>query len=189
MNIAQAFPSKWIKPHDLNDKDVDVTIESFDHEETKDERGIQYFLTLKEFPKKQWGLNKTNSSAIAKLHGVDTDQWIGKRITLYATEVEAFGEQTMGIRVRLRAPSPAGNGQAAPAPAGPLGDAAAAKLTERLAALTAINKGVTLDSLRAEMVRQHPDQEAALAGEPATWPRSLGAAIKAWFEDAESVPF
>ena len=35
-------------------------------------------------------LNKTNLNTIARLYGDDTDLWIGKPITLFATEVQ-FG--------------------------------------------------------------------------------------------------
>ena len=38
------------------------------------------------------------------MYGDDTDMWIGKAITMYATEVEFGGKMVMGIRVRMQPP-------------------------------------------------------------------------------------
>jgi hypothetical protein len=54
---------------------------------------------------KKLGLNKTNGRTIATLYGSDTDGWLGKRVTLYATTTE-FGSETVEcVRVRPRAPT------------------------------------------------------------------------------------
>ena len=50
-------------------------------------------------------LNKTNAKAIAGLYGWETNEWAGKRITLYATQCQAFGETVDCIRVRPIAPA------------------------------------------------------------------------------------
>lgn len=70
-------------------------------------------------------LNKTNIKAIAKLHGDDTDDWEGKRITLYQTEVEFQGDTVLGIRVRLKAPAAKGKKSTAAAATEAAEDAAA----------------------------------------------------------------
>jgi len=50
-------------------------------------------------------LNQTNAQTIASLHGDDTDEWIGKWITLFFDpEVEYFGKKEGGVRVRPAAP-------------------------------------------------------------------------------------
>lgn len=73
---------------------------------------------------KKLALNKTNGKVIAKLYGRDTDDWIGERITIFATTTEFGGETRDCIRVRPRRPEaddragqrrndrPAGNGKA-----------------------------------------------------------------------------
>jgi len=45
-------------------------------------------------------LNITNSRTIATLYGELYDHWIGKRIQVFATQVKAFGEVTMALRIR-----------------------------------------------------------------------------------------
>jgi hypothetical protein len=42
---------------------------------------------------------------IADLYGPETDQWTGKKITLYATNVKAFGKKEDAIRIRTAIPS------------------------------------------------------------------------------------
>jgi hypothetical protein len=204
MDIGAAYPSKWLKPHDLGDSDCHVTITAFDYEEKSgggDFKDIQYFLTLKEFKDKKFGLNKTNAGTVGKLHGRETDNWIGKRITLYATEVEAFGEQTLGIRIRLRPPPegakpPAnsnGTHEAAPTlPPDPMGDAGSNWLTKQID--LAIRDGgatpsdATVDKLRSHLLKVHPNYEGVIAGEPATWPKGFIGAIKSWLEGL-AIPF
>jgi hypothetical protein len=59
-------------------------------------------------------LNKTNAKNIANLIGsFETDEWIGFRIRLYATNVEFQGETVESIRVKS-APSMNGNGASRP---------------------------------------------------------------------------
>ena len=49
-------------------------------------------------------LNKTNIKRIAKLFGDDTDEWMGKEVTLYNDpDVEYMGEVVGGLRVRVQA--------------------------------------------------------------------------------------
>lgn len=124
--VSEMNPSKWLKAEDCVDADGDaadllVTIAGVEQEEVgqgaqMDKKWVLYF---KE-EKKGLVLNKTNTKAIAKIHGDDTDDWLGKRIALYQTEVEFQGETMLGIRVRLKAPSTKKspqNGKAVPATA------------------------------------------------------------------------
>lgn len=51
------------------------------------------------------GCNSTNAKAIAKLLGSNnTDDWIGRAITIYPVEVDAFGEMKLAVRVQNRLP-------------------------------------------------------------------------------------
>lgn len=177
MRIGDAFPSKYIKANDL-DGDTTVTIEGWDTEERRD-GSPQHVLRFVEFPKKVWGLNKTNGNSIAKVLGDDEiENWNGKRITLYATEVQYGDETMMGIRVRLTAPTN---------PNELLGDKAAKVLAAKIAELDKTTPG-NLDTLRVVLAGKHPEFTAQVAEDPAKWPRSLAAEIKTWL-DNESVPF
>jgi hypothetical protein len=115
MNINDAFPSNYLKASDVaSDTNMlisHITQETVGQGRDADQKPIIYFHGMA----KGLVLNKTNATTIAKLYGPDTDQWKGKAITLYATEVEFQGETVMAIRVRLRAPS-AGVPSEAPSP-------------------------------------------------------------------------
>lgn len=117
-NIDQMFPSKYLKAGDCEEADLTLTIASVKFEELgqgdkAETKPVVYF----DEAEKGLVLNKTNATTIAELHGRTTEQWIGKRIAIYATEVEMGGKVSMGIRVRLRAPKAApaaSNGNDAP---------------------------------------------------------------------------
>lgn len=47
-----------------------------------------------------WVLNRTNLELLAALLGVETDQWAGKRVTLFAQPVKFGGKTELGIRVK-----------------------------------------------------------------------------------------
>jgi hypothetical protein len=48
--------------------------------------------------------NKTNCRSVAAMYGTETDAWVGKKIALYVTPVEAFKEMIEAIRVRPMVP-------------------------------------------------------------------------------------
>jgi len=107
--MNDAFPSKYLKAEDLEEGDLIVKIKEAQFEEFTDQRTkrpdnkpVLYFSG----EVKPLVLNKTNYKTITQLLGSDdTDDWTGRKIALYATEVESFGEVTLGIRVRLKAPA------------------------------------------------------------------------------------
>lgn len=111
MNINNAFPSKYIKSGDINpDADMVLTISHVEVENVGqgDEAELKPVVYFSETDK-GLVLNKTNAATIAKLVGTpETEGWTGKRIALFATEVDFAGKQTLAIRVRMRAPN--GNG-------------------------------------------------------------------------------
>ncbi len=53
---------------------------------------------------KQLAVNATNGKTITGIYGKDPNAWIGRRIALYATEVEFGGKTTLGVRVRMTLP-------------------------------------------------------------------------------------
>lgn len=110
MNIDTAFPSKYLKASDLADGIhtpfviEEIKIEEIGREQTK--KPVIYF----EGEDKAFVANKTNCNAIKKLYGSDTDEWIGKTIRLYSTEVQFGDEMVESIRVSIKP-----GGKAAPA--------------------------------------------------------------------------
>ena len=65
-------------------------------------------LSLSEFDKPLCA-NITNCKTIANLYGNDTTKWRGKKVTLFPTQVQAFGAMQDCIRVRPSTPAETGS--------------------------------------------------------------------------------
>lgn len=115
MNIDSAFPSKYMKAADLPEETVvPFVIEEIKTEEIGKEKQIKPVIYFKD-QDKGFVANKTNCNTIAKVLGSrDTDDWTGKTIRLYRTEVQFGDEMVESIRVSLKAGK---GGTASPAPA------------------------------------------------------------------------
>lgn len=100
------FPSKYVGAHDLKG-DTTVEILSIKMDTLVLERGDKEDKPIVRFKgtKKALVLNKTNAKTIAKLYGNDTDNWIGKKVILFATTCQAFGADVECIRIRPHEPS------------------------------------------------------------------------------------
>lgn len=72
-------------------------------ERGKQNKPVAYFKGMD----KGFVINKLNWSTIAQQHGDESDEWVGKQITLHAVEAEAFGEIALRIRVMLPRRQPA----------------------------------------------------------------------------------
>lgn len=95
------FDRKYVGAWDLEGKDVTVRIvrvaaETLKNKSGENKKPVVYF----EGTDKGFALNKTNAKVIAAMYGNDTAAWIGKLITLYATQVSFGPETTDAIRVR-----------------------------------------------------------------------------------------
>lgn len=99
MRSIDLCPPPHLTAADLNDSDVEVTIKSVGFAEVgeaKDTKGVVYF---EEFTRGMV-VNSTNRQRIEGWHGLETDDWIGKKITLYPSETEFGGKTVECIRVR-----------------------------------------------------------------------------------------
>lgn len=106
MKISKLFPSKYVKAADLGGKHVTLTIEKLVVEELghgaeKENKPVLYFHKAT----KGLILNRTNAMAVAALYGDESDHWTGKRITIYATRIRAFGAMQDVIRVKNEIPA------------------------------------------------------------------------------------
>ena len=114
MHVSLMFPNRYLAAADLRGKDVTLTISALKQEElqcsngSKESKWIVYFKEMerrKGDDQKCLVVNKTNATTIAKVYGPETDNWIGKPITLYPTTTR-FGRDTVDcIRIRDRAPT------------------------------------------------------------------------------------
>lgn len=103
MNLDDAFPSKYMKASDLPEEGATTfTIEKVEMQEIGKEKQHKPVITFEEMDK-AFVCNKTNANSIAKVTGSrDTDDWIGKPIKLFRTEVEFGGEMVESIRVSIK---------------------------------------------------------------------------------------
>ena len=122
-SMSEMFPSKWLAAGDLDGRDLDVTIKdcTFESVGASDRKWVLWFDGVE----KGMILNVTRSKTIGQLLMSDeTDDWIGKRITLYPTETMYNKEMvpTIGVRKKLPKSRAQPSRQAAPAgkPARPM---------------------------------------------------------------------
>src|SRR5262249_49607273 len=97
VNFDELYPSKFLRAEDLAGAPLPVTITGVSVEEIGGEKKV-----VMRFAKVERALitNKTNGKTVRKLYGPDTDEWIGKRITLVPTVVDFKGDAVDAIRIR-----------------------------------------------------------------------------------------
>lgn len=103
MKLSEAFPSNFLKHTDIPSAGVTVVIAKAEMEEIGQGKDAENKLILSfQDTAKKLVTNVTNAKNIAKVIGSDdTDNWIGKPITLVVREVDFQGETTLAIRVSL----------------------------------------------------------------------------------------
>lgn len=102
-SVNDLFPSAYLKSSDIGPKDLVLTISDVGRVEFDDGQAkpvVEFGDTDKKLV-----LNKTNAKTIAGLYGDDYTKWVGKKVALFATEVDYRGEQKLGIRIRMRPPA------------------------------------------------------------------------------------
>jgi hypothetical protein len=107
MKISEIFPSKYITAADLNGRPFTLTIRTVTLEEmiTHDNKKVKKPVCWFEKAQKGFVMNATNGYIVANLYGDSTEDWTGQRITLYPTQVKAFGKVQDCIRVREEIPA------------------------------------------------------------------------------------
>ena len=108
MNINQISEGKYLKKDDV-EPPITVTITNVTHENLAREGEVpemKYVLNFKEA--KPLVMNMTNGQLIAHvLKSEETDNWIGKQITLYNDPSVSFGGKlTGGVRVLVTPTQP-----------------------------------------------------------------------------------
>ena len=106
VRVELLYPSKYLRSADLQGKDVTLTIEKVSVDELQMRGGLRQKKPVVYFAKteKMLVLNKTNAMTIAELYGLETDEWIGKQITIWPTQ-DRFGPDVVDcIRVRPTVP-------------------------------------------------------------------------------------
>lgn len=115
MRIDQMFPRKYATGADLDGKATTLTIAQMQPERMRPARNApEQTKYVVYFAEAQKGviLNRTLAGQIAQITGEDdTDNWTGRRITLYPQPMKVAGQDR--IAIRARAPKP-DNGQSPP---------------------------------------------------------------------------
>lgn len=108
MDFDELYPGRFLKSTKFKNKDgkfIDVTlvvesvfVEELEGDKGKKKKGIVAFVdkTL------QLVLNRTNGECLKAMFGRETNNWVGKRVTLWAAPYHdnTTGEDTTCIRVR-----------------------------------------------------------------------------------------
>lgn len=97
MDFDKLFPGRFIKAGEFNGKAVTLTISAVDLEDLPSDKGDQSkgIVSFVE-SKRKWVLNRTNGECLKAMFGRNTDDWIGKRVTLYPAPYEG----DIAIRVK-----------------------------------------------------------------------------------------
>lgn len=108
-DFRSMYDSNYLYAFDLKGRDVTVTIKEVRGAKVKGSEGKEQRKPILFFRESHdhrgLVLCKTNGKLIASMYGNDIEDWIGKRITLFPTKVDAFGQVVDAIRIRPSAPS------------------------------------------------------------------------------------
>lgn len=103
MKLSEMFPSNLLKAQDVLDAggEMPVTIDKVELSEFDNDSGAKERKPVIHFKEgKQMVCNKTNGNAIAEMYGEETDNWIGKELTLVVRDVDFQGKTTPAIRIK-----------------------------------------------------------------------------------------
>lgn len=110
MDIRASFKSTYLKASDIPEGQfVPVTIDRVEEANMAQEGHPADVKPVMFFTGKEKGmvLNKTNSEAIAAKYGYETEDWIGKRVSLYITATNTpDGKPCMGLRISIPTQKP-----------------------------------------------------------------------------------
>lgn len=100
MRVTDAYPSSYLKAADFQGRDVTVVISKVVMEDIGDDHKPVLYFQGKD---KGLVLNKTNANNIAQQHGDEMDSWIGRQITMFASQTDFQGKTVPCIRIKLKA--------------------------------------------------------------------------------------
>ena len=94
--------AEYLYAFDLDGKEVTLEIEKCTAGQIEGQKGRKSKKPMLTFvgAKKKLALNKTNGKIIAGLYGTETDDWVGRFVTIFPTTTDFGGETVECIRVR-----------------------------------------------------------------------------------------
>lgn len=102
MNINAAFKGDYIAAVEFEGKTPTMTIDHVQLVELEGEDGTKRTRPVVFFreTKRGWVMCRTTAMSVAAMFGAETDGWTGKRVMLFADEVQVGREKKPGIRVK-----------------------------------------------------------------------------------------
>lgn len=103
MKLNEMFPSNLLKAQDVTDAggEMPLTISKIDMKDFDGDNGAKERKPIIFFANdKQMVCNKTNGTTLGEMFGNETDDWIGKEITLIVQSVDFAGKSTPAIRIK-----------------------------------------------------------------------------------------
>jgi hypothetical protein len=101
MQANQLCPSPHLEAADLCGKEKVVTMKSVGFKVVGEAKVSKGVIEFEEFDRGMV-LNRTNLKRVIELHGTETDDWTGKKITLYPSETDFQGKTVPCLRVRAK---------------------------------------------------------------------------------------
>jgi len=102
MDWRKYFTGEYIAAIEFGDKQPTMTISGIKPVKVEEEgkpTKSKALITFRE-TERAWLLNKTNALCLAGMFGLETDRWVGKRVTLLAVEVQVGKGREPGIRIK-----------------------------------------------------------------------------------------
>lgn len=106
MDVRSMFDKEFLYHFDLQGRDVTVTIRKVVQGAVQGTDGKKQKKPVVYFDKatKALAMNITNVRTVGGMYGFTVAEWIGKRITLYATTTQMAGKTVECIRIRPTVP-------------------------------------------------------------------------------------
>lgn len=98
--LTELVPSNYLEAADF-EQEKEVTIKDWALEEVGPEGDVCGVLYFKEL-ERGLVLNKTKKKALLEHYGNDLTAMVGKKVTLFGTEVMAFGSMRPAIGMRIK---------------------------------------------------------------------------------------
>jgi hypothetical protein len=106
MKTSDAFPSRYLQTATVKAKPIVATISNVGMETVGQGADQKRKPVLHLEDEKPMVLNRTNFETLADAFG-DSDEWVGRKIRVYATRTQYAGKAMDGLRVEPIVPKPA----------------------------------------------------------------------------------
>jgi hypothetical protein len=103
MNVNKMFPSRYATGADLNGKSHTLVIARIAEEEMRPQptaAPVKKFVLYFKNAQKGIILSRTLTDQIAAVLGQETEEWTGKKITIYAVPLRVAGKDRLAIRAK-----------------------------------------------------------------------------------------